>query len=69
MAGVWRGWLLGVLLCGGSVLGADGVALETGDGLALEFTPAGVVETLTIDGLRLPTNLTTHGGTPQRIHP
>lgn len=69
MARVWRGWLLGVLLCGGSVLGADGVALETADGSALELTPAGIVKALTIDGLRLPTNLTTHGETPQGIHP
>ncbi len=66
MARVWCGWLLGVLLCGGSVFGADGLALETGDGLALEFAPAGVVEALTIDGVHLPTNLSTHGETPQR---
>jgi len=61
VARVWCGWLLGVLLCAGSVLGADGVALE--------LTPAGVVEALTIDGVHLPTNLSTHGGTPQRIQP
>ena len=51
----WRAWLLGVLLCGGSVLGEDALTLETGDGLALELTPEGVVGAVTIDGVRLPT--------------